>query len=107
VQDSLLVAHLQEALKSERKDKERAWEQNDFLKDELARSRKDNEALRGKAQELARVQEALREKLEELRKSRQEVSRLLASQPAARAGAADGVVVVTGPEADFGFDQWG
>ena len=53
VQDSLLVAHLQEALKSERKDKERAWEQNNFLKDELARSRQDIEALRGKAQELA------------------------------------------------------
>jgi hydroxyethylthiazole kinase-like sugar kinase family protein len=53
VQDSLLVAHLQEALKSKRKDKERAWEQNDFLKDELARSRQDIEALRGKAQELA------------------------------------------------------
>jgi hypothetical protein len=39
-------AHLNEALS-------RAWEQNDFLKDELARSREDNEALRGKAQELA------------------------------------------------------
>jgi len=45
---------LQEALKSERKDKERAWAQNDFLKDELARSREDlkeqreeNKALRG------------------------------------------------------------
>jgi len=60
VQDSVLVLTLQEALKSERKDKERAWAQNDFLKDELARSREDlkeqreeNKALRGKAQELA------------------------------------------------------
>jgi len=60
VQDSVLVLTLQEALKSERKDKERAWAQNDFLKDELARSREDlkeqreeNKVLRGKAQELA------------------------------------------------------
>ena len=44
--DASDAAHLKEALS-------RAWAQNDFLQDELARTRKDNEELRGKAQDLA------------------------------------------------------
>jgi len=101
-QDSLFVAHLQEALKSERKDKERAWAQNDFLKDELARSRED-------LKEQREDNKALRDAL---RASRQQVSLLLASQPSERAAAAAaGATTATevsmmGSEADFGFDQW-
>jgi hypothetical protein len=44
--DASDAAHLKEALS-------RAWAQNDFLQDELARTRKDNEELRVKAQDLA------------------------------------------------------
>ena len=102
-QDSLFVAHLQEALKSERKDKERAWAQNDFLKDELARSRED-------LKEQREDNKALRDAL---RASRQQVSLLLASQPSERAAAAGAAGATTatdvsmmGPDTDFGFDQW-